>query len=304
MKNVRPSAKPLPLPEAPPAALASRPQNSRAVNAPIPLAAPAAAPPPPPPFAQQSQQMDRRQEVQARDSLGSLAAQTPVSIRGTVTDPTGAVVPSANIVVKSLLDGSVVNTNTNERGEFSAAEIPGNAYEISASKEGFQTARVKDTPPMEGAPAPVNLKLNVGSAAQTVEVAADSSTVPLEARKAAVRAGFGGAVAGVMKAAVSPACQLLRIVPGSGPVPVPQGGTVPTGSSLVLQVTPVADGYMQIVEGKRTIANPRVTQGVTADTPLPAFDKPGRVELKVYLSPGAAELKKQQAALTIVFRVQ
>jgi hypothetical protein len=315
VKTARPAEK-LPLPEAAPPVAPPRPQ----------LALPAAAAPPPPPpgssigdlarqqfqpaqQSQQTQQVQQAQQVPVRELADAFPSQTLVPVHGTVTDASGAAVASANIVVKSLTSGTMVNTSTNERGEFSAAEIPGNTYEISASKAGFQTATVKDIPPLDGTPAAVSLKLNVASTAEAVEVTA--ANVQLQTRAAAtVRgAGFGGGAMPAMKAKkaeVAPAIsyQLLRIEPGSDPVSVPPDGSVPAGSSLTLRITPAADGYLRVVEGKRTIANPQVTHGIVSDTPLPSFDKRGRVELKVYFSPEAGESKQQPAPLTIVFRVQ
>jgi hypothetical protein len=89
------------------------------------------------------------------------------------------------------------------------------------------------------------------------------------------------------------AYQLLRQVPGGDPVMVPADGTVAAGSVLILRVTPPADGYLRIVNGTRTLANPKARRGVTSETTLPPFDQPGRVELQVYFSRQAGEAKEQ-----------
>jgi hypothetical protein len=318
VKTAPPPIKPLSLPA--PAPVAPPPPT---------FATPAAAPPlPPPPQdralsaiplrqqfqpAQQSQQPQQFQQfqTQARPQaiVGNILPRTPVPVHGTVTDATGAAVPSATVVLKSLTTGETINTSTNERGEFSASEVPGSTYEISATKLGYRTASVRDVAPLEGTPAPVNLTLQVGATAEAVEVTAASPTV-LEARAVSTRAGLAAGAMEMKKARVAaPALpqityQLLRAVPGSEPVAVPAGGTVPAGSALTLRITPAADGYLHIVEGDRTIATPKVRRGVAADTPLPQFNQPGRIELQVYFSKSKTESKQQPPSLTIAFNVR
>lgn len=310
VKSARPAAKPLPLPEAPAATPASRPLNGRSLA--VPLAVPPPQPSGEPRFQparqpQQGQEQDRLQQVPAPATSLPFLAQPSVQIHGTVTDSTGAAVPSAQIVIKSLSSDLVVHTSTNERGEFTASEIRGFTYDVSASKAGFATATVKDIPPLDGAPAPVSITLNGASTAESVEVSESSAQLqPLKAAEGG--GGFAGAVSGGMKkaAATQPAAsyQLLRVVPAIGRVPVTPGATVPAGSSLTLRVTPAGNGSLRIVEGKRTVGNAQVTQGIVSEMPLPSLDKRGRVELKVYFSPSAGEATQKQPAFTMVFRVQ
>jgi hypothetical protein len=89
-------------------------------------------------------------------------------------------------------------------------------------------------------------------------------------------------------------------------VEVPANGTVPAGATLTLRITPAADGYLRIVPGtENPIVSPQVHRGVAFETPLPPFDQPGRVELRVYFSPQATEPKQQATpSITISFNVQ
>jgi hypothetical protein len=325
VKTAPPAIKPLPLPAAAPIA-PPRPT----------FAMPAAAPPPLPPpqdralytaplpqgflpaqqspqvqQSQQSQQSQQQFQIRARQAAvaGNILPQIPVAVHGTVTDASGVGVPSATVALKSLTTGETVNTSTNERGEFSASEMPGSTYEISASKLGFRTASAKDIAPLNGAPAPVNLTLQVGAATETVEVTAANSIVPTT-QAVSTRASLDSAeVVSMSKAKKAPALpqiayQLLRAVPGSEPAEVPVEGMVPAGSVLTLRITPAADGYLRIVEGDRTIATPRVRRGVASNTLLPQFNQPGRVELQLYFSHSKTESKQQPPAVTIAFTVQ
>jgi hypothetical protein len=224
-----------------------------------------------------------------------------VLLHGLVTDPAGAAIRSATVAVKSLSTGEVVNTSTDERGQFAAPEVPGGTYQISASAPGFQSATVSRVTPASGVPEAVNLQLGIGAATQTVEVSAAAGLV--SPRAAPVPAGVGGFDAISPKtdkkavAAHAPGLEyhLLRRVPGGDPVEVRPGQTVPPGAGLILRVTPAADGYLRIAEGTRAIARPKVKRGVAFEAALPPFDQPGRVELQLYFSPQEADAYEKES---------
>jgi len=312
-----PAATPSPAPKLPPP-----PEVKRAVPAmnlptlpqpkPVPpprpiFAAPAAAPAPPPPQqggAIGGLQMQQADQSQTQGRLqNSFVPASPVPVRGTVTDATGAAISSAQVMVKSLATGETVKISTDDHGAFTAPELPGSQYLVTASAPGFQTATLRDVTPAT----PVKVALQVAAATETLEVTA-AAPVQLDARSAAPRAGFAGAVGGLKKvqsaAAPAIACQLLRQVPGGDPIVVPADGTVAAGSVLILRVTPPADGYVRIVNATRTLANPKVQRGATSETTLPPFDQPGRVELQVYFSRQAGESKQQGPTVTLAFTVQ
>jgi len=98
--------------------------------------------------------------------------------------------------------------------------------------------------------------------------------------------------------------RLFRRLPGRDLAEVPSDGTVPAGSSLILRVTPAADGTLRIVEGTRTIASPKVRGGIAHEITLPRFDKPGRVELQVYFSLQTESKDQAAPSVTIPFNVQ
>jgi hypothetical protein len=283
---------------------------AKPVPSPPPIFAAPAAAPPPPPLSQgaaisgpRMQQADQAQQSQTQGRLqNSLLAPTPVPVRGTVTDATGAAISSAQVLVKSLATGQTVNTSTDDRGQFTVPELPGSPYLVTASAPGFQTATLRDVAPAT----PVNLTLQVGAAAETVEVTATSGQ--MQPRAAVPHAGLVGGMTEMKKvqsvAAPAIAYRLLRQVPVGDPVIVPADGTVPVGSVLILRVTPPADGYLRIVNGTAAIANRKVRRGATSETTLPPFDQPGRIELQVYFSRQAGEAKDQAPQATFTFTVQ
>jgi hypothetical protein len=93
-------------------------------------------------------------------------AQTTVgtgSIVGTVSDPSGAVVPGAEITITNAATGQVTKLSTNASGVFSSgAAVPGD-YNIQMSAKGFNSAEVPVTV-LVGNSATVNVSLLVGPA--------------------------------------------------------------------------------------------------------------------------------------------
>ncbi len=224
--------------------------------------------------------------------------------------------PSASVAVRSQSTGDTVRTSTNDRGEFLAQQNPGDLYQLSVSAPGFRSESVNGAVPASGTPAPVNVRLDAGAAADSLTVQAQAAAPQMEARAPAARggggggrgisAGVGGAMASLAKATAALQWHLLRNIPGSDPVDVPAGGTVPKGSSLTLRVIPVADGDLRIVLGDRTIST-AVKQGVASDTVLAPFDKTGRVQIQLYFSSGAdakKEAKQEAPFLTIPINIR
>src|SRR5919204_409860 len=72
-------------------------------------------------------------------AIPSFAQRITASIRGTVTDTTGAVVPGASVTVNNEETGFSRSTVTNGAGAYSFGELPIGTYTIEVSLSGFKS---------------------------------------------------------------------------------------------------------------------------------------------------------------------
>jgi hypothetical protein len=103
--------------------------------------------------------------------LAGLAfAQTDTGrIFGTITDPSGAVVPNATISVTEVATGRVVTATTGAGGEYSMNALPVAKYHVEVKKDGFKTATAEISIDVSQV-IEISLKLETGAASTTVEV--------------------------------------------------------------------------------------------------------------------------------------
>jgi len=101
------------------------------------------------------------------------------NIQGTVTDPTGAVVPGATVTIISSATGQSIVRTTNASGAYSTGSIQPGTYKIRISAKGFQTTQMVSTVRV-GVVSAVNVKLTLGKANQVVEVSSNTAEVNTE----------------------------------------------------------------------------------------------------------------------------
>jgi Carboxypeptidase regulatory-like domain len=102
------------------------------------------------------------------------------SISGTITDPTGAAVPSATVTIRNVGTDQSVQAATDSEGNYVAKDLVGGTYFMTIEKEGFKKS-VKDGVEVDvNQVAIVNLILQVGSMSEQVEVTTAPNLVDTE----------------------------------------------------------------------------------------------------------------------------
>jgi hypothetical protein len=97
-------------------------------------------------------------------------------VGGTVSDPSGALIPKVAISARNVNTGIVTNTVTNDAGAYQIPNLqPGN-YTISATASGFQTATYNDVQLGQGQQVRLNFNLQLAAGAQSVEVVVEADT--------------------------------------------------------------------------------------------------------------------------------
>jgi hypothetical protein len=96
------------------------------------------------------------------------------TVSGTITDPTGAVVPGASVEIANHVSGYTRKATTDASGQFHFYNVPFNPYRISVSSEGFggttKLVEINSTVPVT---LPIQLSLATSSTTVTVESGAD-----------------------------------------------------------------------------------------------------------------------------------
>jgi hypothetical protein len=107
------------------------------------------------------------------------AAQGYGSISGTVMDPSGAVVPGAQVMATQQSTALSFQTTTSGAGTFTFPGLAPSVYSISVKAAGFQTYTESNLQLQANAALTANVTLKTGSATQTVTVNAQAAQVDL-----------------------------------------------------------------------------------------------------------------------------
>jgi len=104
---------------------------------------------------------------------------TTGAISGTVTDPTGAVLPGITVNLKSNEKGFTSSAKTNGQGAYQFPLIEPGTYTLTIAAPSFKTLSATTTVSV-GADTILNAKLEVGAAGTTVEVSGESALLQTE----------------------------------------------------------------------------------------------------------------------------
>ena len=93
------------------------------------------------------------------------------AVTGSVTDPTGAVVPNARVEIHNPVSGFDRVALTDSSGQFAIANVPFNPYHLTVTAKGF-SGYVQDVDVRSAVPIALSITLQVAGSAETVTVEA------------------------------------------------------------------------------------------------------------------------------------
>ncbi|MHB8754398.1 MAG: carboxypeptidase-like regulatory domain-containing protein [Candidatus Acidiferrales bacterium] len=105
-------------------------------------------------------------------------------LTGTVTDPSGAVVPGASLTLHNIgTNTDVITLKTDSNGVYTAAELPLGRYTVTVTAQGFKKFVERDVILNVGQHRTLNIQLALGQVSEQVTVTA--TTIPVETSSAA-----------------------------------------------------------------------------------------------------------------------
>ena len=108
-------------------------------------------------------------------------AQSTAQISGSVSDPSGAILPGVEVTVTQTDTGAARSTVTNETGSYVLPNLPIGPYKIEAGLPGFRTYVQTGVVLQVGSSPVMNIRLEVGQVSETVEVQANAAMVETRA---------------------------------------------------------------------------------------------------------------------------
>ena len=104
-------------------------------------------------------------------AVSASAQNATTSVRGIVTDPSGATLTSGTVTLTDTKTLEAVTQPINKKGEYSFYEVKPSTYQIKATVAGFSTLE-QTAELLVSQPATINFKLKVGADMQSVDVTA------------------------------------------------------------------------------------------------------------------------------------
>jgi hypothetical protein len=192
--------------------------------------------------------------------LGSAAwASITGSISGIVTDPTGAVVVGAQVIVVETQTGIRTETVTDAKGYYNFATLPIGKYDLEVHQAGFKTFHQTGIPVDANSAVKVDVGLQVGSTAENVEVRSDAVQVETQSTQ------MGEVITGTRMTAVPlngrAYTDLLSLQPGV--VPAAYGSTAPGMNDR--SPSGGLNSGNQSVNGQREAANGFMVNGANVE---------------------------------------
>ena len=167
--------------------------------------------------------------------FAAFAQVTTGRLEGTVTDPQGAAVPGATVKVANTQTGQNFSIVTDDKGLWTLPSLATALYSVSVGHPGFKTATIENVKVDAGVPATANIRLEVGSLAETVEVSGGADV--LQTQSATVTSTLVGRQLHELPFTSRNLTELIVTQPGSATPGVPRSTSVYGLPQSALNVT-------------------------------------------------------------------
>src|SRR5262249_53154413 len=111
---------------------------------------------------------------------GAFAQSDRGIITGTVADATGAMVPAAQVTLTNNETAARYETVTTETGNYTLPALPVGSYKLTVEHTGFSKAERTNVSVQVAVTTRLDVVLQIGTAAQSIEVGAESTLLKTE----------------------------------------------------------------------------------------------------------------------------
>ena len=110
-------------------------------------------------------------------SVVALAQSGTTSLRGTVTDPSSAAVSGAKVTLTNPERGFTRSVTSGAAGTYEFLQLQPGTYQLLVEMVGFRKAEQRHVELLVDTPATLNLKLEMGTATEVIEVSAEAAVI-------------------------------------------------------------------------------------------------------------------------------
>jgi len=169
------------------------------------------------------------------------ASATSGAVLGTVVDPSGAMVPNADVQLINSGTNATVAAQTNASGHYAFPSVAPGIYNLTVTAAGFRTSTVAGVKIEVNSDSTVNFTLELGEAAQIVEVSGAAAQVQLQTTDSTIGDVIGTEALAQLPTRLRQAQELTFLQPGTTPTNGgDSGGSV--GGAVNDQTTFTFDG--------------------------------------------------------------
>jgi len=119
-------------------------------------------------------------------SISSFGQQGQSSVRGVVTDPKGSPIAGASVTLAAPERNFTRTQVTNTDGQYQFKPVPPGTYRLDIEMKGFKKSLISSLQALVDTPADVDVQMEVGSVAETVNITSADAEAPINTTDATI----------------------------------------------------------------------------------------------------------------------